>query len=501
MDALLRLINEPGPARWLFDGLVIPVVVILGVIVARAFYVKRAQTAGEADVVVQVRRQTSAIVAAGLGLALLTIAWHYRLVDLAARPDTPLTGRDELVDWLSGTSNAVIATAVLGLLIYGINRAFRFAVGRLDTWQQARRGVRMQGNMLISPAQVRQFIIISLRGMRIFLVLALLYVYVPLMLSLLPATRPLAGRVVPLVLEPVRNLSLAAIGYLPRLVSLIIIIVMVRYLLRMLTLVMRLVGRGAIRIPGFDAEWADQTERLLRIAVVLGTVMILYPFLPGAGSEVFKGFSLFIGAMFTFGASSSVSNMISGIILTYTRSFRIGDRINIGQATGDVISRGLFVTRIRTIYNEEVTIPNNVALQGRVTNFSAAARGEGLVLQVSAGIGYDVDWRHVHELMKKAAAATEHILDDPEPVVLQIDLGNYAVAYELQARTDDPQLALRTQSLLRQNVLDQFNDAGVEIMTPSVSALRNSPEPTIPADFVADSSSRALRFASLGESS
>jgi len=229
--------------------------------------------------------------------------------------------------------------------------------------------------------------------------------------------------------------------------------------------------------------------------VVLGTLMLVYSFRLGAGSELFKGFSLFVGALFTLGASSSVANVISGVTLTYTRSFRLGDRVQIGETIGDVTSKGLFVTRIRTRLNEEVTVPNMVALGGRVVNFSSAPeRGEGLGLQVTAGIGYDVDWRQVHELMKAAAGETENILPEPAPYVMQNSLNDFAVEYILVAFTDQPKVMIQTRSALRQNVLDSFNEAGVEIMTPDVAALRNSVEPAIPAAHVPDATSPVLRF-------
>jgi len=226
-------------------------------------------------------------------------------------------------------------------------------------------------------------------------------------------------------------------------------------------------------------------------------VMIVYPFLPGAGSDVFRGFSLFVGALFTLGASSSVSNAISGIILTYTGSFRIEDRVEIGNTLGDVVGKGLFVTRIRTPLNELVTVPNTVALGGKVVNYSAQAATAPLTLKVTVGIGYDVDWRQVHELLKQAALATENVLAEPEPTVLQNSLSDYAVEYALLAHTDDPKAAIRTRSELRRNVLDAFNQAGVEIMTPAVNAIRNSAEPVLPDEFVPTPGSSALRLLGL----
>ncbi len=374
MDALLQWINEPGLIRWAVDIVALPLVAVL------------------------------------LSLTAVTMIWRYRLEDLAGRTQASVEQREVLVDWLGG---AVIAMVIL--LLLGISRAFSYAVARLEAWREARKGVRLQGTVLITPLRVRHLAVLGMRIVRFVLTLALFYFYVPLLLSFIPATRPLAGHVMPVLIEPARDVGLSVVGYLPRLVSVILIIIAVHYFLRFLTFIMEAVGKEEIRIPGFDSEWADQTARPLKIVMILGTIMLIYPFLPGAGSQVFKGFSLFVGAMFTFGASSSVSNVISGVILTYTRSFRIGDRI----------------------------------------------------------------------------------LDEPEPTVLQKSLGEFAVEYELLATTDDPQLMVRTRSVLHQNVLDQFNQAGVEIMTPNVNAVRNSVEPAIPESYVTDTRQPVLHFLGL----
>jgi small-conductance mechanosensitive channel len=497
MDTLLQLLNEPGPVRWVLDVLVFPVVAVLLIFAVRSFLLRFTLQGEKFEGYAKVRRQTTKYIAILVSLAAVTAIWRFRLAELAGRTTESIERREILLDWLGGTVNAIIATVILLILLLTISRAYRWAVRRLDAWKEARSGVKVQGTTLIRPAQVRQGIALGLKAVRFVLTVALLYAYVPLILSFIPATRPLAGQVMPVVVGPVRDLGIAFLRYLPRLVSMVLIIMVVRYFLRLLGFFMQAVGRGAIHIPGFDPEWADQTARLVKIVVVLGTLMILYPFMPGAGSEVFKGFSLFVGALFTLGASSSVSNLISGIILTYTRSFRIDDRIQVGGTTGDVITRGLFVTRLRTIYNEEVTVPNDVALRGRVVNYSAASRAGGLALRVSAGIGYDVDWRQVHELMKAAARETEHIVDEPEPMILQQSLGDFAVSYELMAWTDDPKLSIRTASALRQSVIDRFNEAGVEIMTPVVNAVRNSAEPAIPDSYIAEPTPPALRFLGL----
>ena len=497
METLTQWLDQPGAVGWIVDVVVLPAIAILLIFGARAFLLRFTLRGDKLPGYQKVRRQTTKFIAILASLAAVTVIWRFRLEQMAGRTTESLERREVIVDWMGGTVNALIATVILLFLLLLISRGFRSAVARLDAWKEARTGVKVQGTTLIRPAQVRQFVVLGLKAVRFFLTVALFYVYVPLILSFIPVTRPLAGQVMPVVVGPVRDLGIAVLRYLPRFLSMILILIVVRYFLRLLTFLMEAVGRGAIKIPGFDPEWADQTARLVKIVVILGSLMILYPFMPGAGSEVFKGFSLFVGAMFTLGASSSVSNMISGIILTYTRSFRIGDRIHVGGTTGDVLTRGLFVTRLRTVYNEQVTVPNNVALGGRVVNYTAATTSGGLALTVKAGIGYDVDWRQVHELMKAAARVTEDILEDPEPIVLQSALEEFAVNYELRAWTDDASRMIQTRSILRQNVLDQFNEAGVEIMTPNHNAVRNSVEPAIPESYIAESTPPALRFLGL----
>lgn len=494
MDTVMQWINEPGPIRFVVDIVVLPVIAGLLIYGLRSLYLRVALRESQSDAARQVRRQASRALAFLLTLGSVSVIWRARMHSLAGRADVTLEEREALVNWLGGVVNAIIATALLIFLIVILGRIFRWGVRRLDTWQEIQRGLQVQGKTLITRSRFRQFAVLGMRIARFVIVLGLFYLYVPLVFSFVPATQPLAGRVMPVVVGPARDLGLAVIRYLPRLASLIIIVMVMRFVIRFVDFLVAAVGHEEISVPGFDPEWAEPTGRLLRIVLILGTIMLIYPFLPGAGSEVFRGFSLFVGAVFTFGASSSVSNLISGIILTFTGTFRIGDRIQLGKSTGDVVTRGLFVTRLRTVCNEIVTVPNNVALSDRVVNYSARAASDGLALSVTAGIGYDVDWRKVHELMKAAARSTERLLETPEPMVLQTELTDFAVAYELRAWTNDANRMRETQSTLRRNVLDAFNEAGVEIMTPSVNALRNSADPAIPEDYLGGVTPPGLRF-------
>ena len=101
--------------------------------------------------------------------------------------------------------------------------------------------------------------------------------------------------------------------------------------------------------------------------------------------------------------------MIAGVVLTYTGAFRLGDRVQLGDAFGDIIETSLLATRMRTIKNEDITIPNSIVLGSAMINYSRQAT-EGLILHTSVTIGYDAPWRTVHDLLVGAALATPGVL-------------------------------------------------------------------------------------------
>jgi small-conductance mechanosensitive channel len=285
--------------------------------------------------------------------------------------------------------------------------------------------------------------------------------------------------------EPFTEVLQAVIDYLPNLATLIVILIFGWLFLRFMRYVFSSIGRGSLEIGDFPREWAEPTYRLLRTLYLIFLLMVSFPYLPGASSQFFQGFSVFVGALVTLGSAGAIGNVVAGTVLTYTRSFRVGDLVQIGGNTGIIMEKSLLVTRVRSALNEEITIPNSSVLASDVRNYISAAERTGLVLTVHAGIGYDVDWRTVHRLMKEAALQTTGITNEPEPVVLQTALGDYAVNYELRAWTQDAHRMIPVASELRANVLDCFNAAGVEIMTPSVQALRDASRLAVPSERMA----------------
>jgi small-conductance mechanosensitive channel len=237
---------------------------------------------------------------------------------------------------------------------------------------------------------------------------------------------------------------------------------------------------GIVKYAGLHAELVGPTYQLLRFLVIAFALVAAFPYIPGSSSPVFRGLSIFVGFLLSLGSTSLMTNIVSGIVLIYTRGLKIGDRVEIAGTEGDVVDRNLLVTRIRTIKNVVITIPNGMVMQNHIINYSAQARERGLILNTCVTIGYGVPWRTVHELLMNAARETPHILAQPAPYVLQTGLNDHYVSYEINAFTDKANWKASIYSTLHEKIQDQFNRAGVEIMSPSYFAYRDGGSSTIP---------------------
>jgi small-conductance mechanosensitive channel len=387
-----------------------------------------------------------------------------------------------MIKWdetFNGLYYTVIATLVLILLIQVVGEVYWFNNRQLERWRQRKAAEVAAGSIL---AHLHQAFSILNRVFRAAAIVVLLLFFFPVLFHLFPLTRGVMLSIEAALHKPAASVGQSILDYLPNLGFLVVIAVLGWATLKLLRYIFDSLKAGTLVIRGFQRDWAQPTYNLLRALFLLFLLMVSFPYLPGASSEFFKGFSVFVGALVTFGSAGAINNLVSGIVLTYTSAFRVGDMVRIADTTGIVLQKTLLVTRIRTLRNEEASLPNSTVLSNSIVNFTARAASGGLALTVNAGIGYDVDWRTVHALMIDGAKKTEHIIAEPAPVVLQSELGDYAVNYQLLAWTDRPEKMVLTNSELRRNVLDCFNAAGVEIMTPSVLAHRDASEAAIPPE-------------------
>jgi small-conductance mechanosensitive channel len=369
---------------------------------------------------------------------------------------------------LFSTLYALAATVALLVVLWGGRRAFR----RLDTAMEARYKstihlIQIQAFQFIRAEQLWAALHRGLNLIWLLIVLVLLYLYGHFVLSLFPWTRPLAERLLALLVDPLRTMGEGLLSAIPDVVFIAILVVIARYVLKLMRLFFTGVAEGTVTLAGFDRAWALPTHRLVRLLVIVFAVVVAYPYIPGSNTEAFKGVTIFLGVIFSLGSSSVIANVIAGYTMTYRRAFHIGDRVKIGDHIGDVMEIRLLVTHLRTPKNEEIVVPNSEILSNNVINYSTLARNQGLILYTTVGIGYETPWRQVEAMLLAAADRTPGLLKQPPPFVLQKSLGDFAVTYEINVYCDQPQSMGKLYTALHQNILDVFNEYGVQIMTPA----------------------------------
>jgi small-conductance mechanosensitive channel len=383
---------------------------------------------------------------------------------------------------LLGALYTLLTLAGIVLFFVLLGKLFPKLYAKFDSWRDTRiPSLRIQRFTLLSASRVTDGLILLMRGARVVLALLAFYFAVPLILGFFPWTRTYARIVFNYIMTPLKAVASGFTGYLPNLFYIAVIVVITYYLIKFIKLIFTEIGRGTITIRGFYKEWARPTYKIVRFLVLAFTGIAVFPYLPGADSAAFKGVSIFLGVLFSLGSSSAIANVVAGVVLTYTKAFELGDRVKISDTVGDVIDRTLLATHVRTTKNVDITIPNAMVMGSHIINYSTSAR-TGLILHTSVTIGYDVPWRRVHELLIAAAIATEGIEAEPAPFVLQTSLDDNYVSYELNAYTDKPRVMTKTYSELHQNIQDSFAEAGVEIMSPHYSAIRDGNQVALPAD-------------------
>jgi len=368
----------------------------------------------------------------------------------------------------------IIALKLLASIFHRLRDFYRVRI------EASKPAVQLQRGDPVTSSKIQRSVINSLKLFHFLAAFVLIDIYVNLLLRLFPATESLSDQYFKFVMNPLTKLLKLILGYIPNAIEILVILALTLVCLRILHIFFRALEVGVVRIPGFYKDWSDPTYKLLRAMVLMFLLVRIFPLLPGADEKAFKTVSIFIAALLSLGSTGAMQNAIAGVVLTYTRGFQVGDWVRIGQSTGEVTRRELLITRLRTADNEQVTIPNREVLKDHVVNFTPAAKQGQLGLTTTVTIGYDVEWRMVNELLLKAAVATPKLNSDPPPSVLQTGLDDFYVNYKLRVHTSGPPPLDRIHTDLRQNILDVFNRAGVEIMSPRFQVERSSDQPAIP---------------------
>jgi len=378
---------------------------------------------------------------------------------------------------LGSALRGVGATAILAALVALVIGLWRRVEAALEARYYRRvQSVGIQSFQVVRAEQIWGALRRSLDGARVLAIIVIGFVYLQYVLGLFPWTRGTGNRLVEYVLNPLGTMAQGMVVVIPDVLFLAVLFLVTRYLLKVVHLFFAAVGRGEVTFAGFEPEWADPTYKLLRIGIVALALVVAYPYIPGSGSEAFKGISIFIGIVFSLGSSSTIANLIAGYTMTYRRAFRLGDRVKISGATGYVTGMRLQVTHLRTVKNEEVIIPNSTILNNEVVNYSSLARTRGLILHTTVGVGYATPWRQVEAMLLMAAERTPGLMREPAPFVRQLALGDFAITYEINGYCDNVQAMGQIYTALHRNILDVFNEHGVQIMTPAYEGDPEAPK-------------------------
>jgi small-conductance mechanosensitive channel len=373
------------------------------------------------------------------------------------------------------------ATVVFAIVVWLIVRSTRWFRHRAERWRAGRLdAVRLQDAEIVSSDRIGDAIDHAFRLVRLLLILVALDLYLTYVLGLFPWTRAVSYAMLGYVVTPLRTVANAFLGYLPNLLFVIFIALIIRGAIRLVKLFFRQIEEGRIVFKDFPAEWADPTYKIVRLLLVAFGLVVAFPYLPASDSAAFAGVSVFMGVLFSLSSSSAISNGIAGVVLTYTGAFRLGERVKLGETFGDIVEMSMLATRVRTIKNEDITIPNSLVLGGAMTNYSRQAGALGLILHTSVTIGYDAPWRKIHGLLIDAALATPNILETPRPFVWQTALNDFYVTYEINAYTANARAMIDTYAVLHGNIQDKFFAAGVEIMSPHYTSIRDGNTVQIP---------------------
>ncbi len=375
----------------------------------------------------------------------------------------------------------IFGIIILLALIPLISRLFANLNLVVERWcRKNLRVVRIQNLEFAVPHRLTNTLILLVKYLKRVVLIIVVSTILTFAFSIFPGTQGIVLTLFDKFIIILDKLWAEFLAFLPNLMALILIGLITYLALKLLRFFSDGFHQGKVKLSGVHPELIDPTFQIIRFLVVALALVATYPYIPGSSSPVFRGVSIFVGFLLSLGSTSLVANIIAGVVLTYTRGLRIGDRVEIADAVGDVVDRNLLVTRIRTIKNVVVTIPNGMVLSNHIINYSASAKERGLILNTTVTIGYDVPWRQVHQLLIEAARATRGVLEEPEQFVFQTGLGDYYVSYELNAYTRKPARMVNIYSELHQHIQDSFNEAGVEILSPSYSALRDGNRSTVP---------------------
>lgn len=380
---------------------------------------------------------------------------------------------------------ALLVILILVLLIVYLKKFFRWTAKKIEEQEgKLIQGIKLK-NYVLFDAKREISVLLSINTLLKWVFIGIcIYIVLPILFNIFPWTQDFSKTLFGYILNPLKKMTSSLWHYLPNLITIIVIVVVFRYIIKGIHFLKNEVEVGNLQLSGFYPDWANPTYQILKVILYAFMFVLVFPYLPGSDSPVFQGVSVFLGFLFTFGSAGSLSNVIAGLVLTYMRLFRIGDRVKIGDVVGDVIEKSLLVTRVKTIKNEIISIPNSTVMSSHTINYSSETGSVGLILHSTVTIGYDVPWKKMHQTLIEAADRTTLLLKEPKPFVLQTSLDDFYVSYQINAYTKEANKQAAIYSELHQNIQDCCNEVGIEILSPHYRAARDGNTTTIPENYL-----------------
>jgi small-conductance mechanosensitive channel len=368
-----------------------------------------------------------------------------------------------LVGALKGLAATLIVIAALAALIWARSRLMRLADARVAS---ALKSVKLGDLNIDFTPLVCGFQKGSVALASLVLGCLTVYSYLHFTFRLFPYTQPWGDHLGHFFLASLQSLFGGMVRAMPSLFMVLLILVITRFLTRLIGGFFLSVEHGLIKSDWLRPDTARATRRIVGALIWAFALTVAYPYIPGSSSAAFKGVSVFIGLMVSLGSAGLINQIISGLLVVYSRAFETGEVVRVGETEGVVTAVGLLSTKITTIRREVVTVPNALLVGTPTWNFSTYDRGKGAMLSTTVTVGYDVPWRLVHAMLREATSRTEGVVRESEPVILQKALSDFFVEYCLMLQITDTLQRLPTLSRLHAQIQDVFNANGVQLMVP-----------------------------------
>ncbi len=367
---------------------------------------------------------------------------------------------NSLINWLKRIGLVVLTIAGASFLVWLINKGFKWLRLAIQKRRhQLFKGMQLAKVQVLNAKHQTDLLLKTLNIIRILTIAFGLYLCLPLLFIIFPDTEAIAETLINWIISPAKKLFNSILNFLPDLFTIAVIYFFINGMVRIVSYFAEQLEKGQMTVSGFHKEFAKPTFNIVRFVLYAFMLVLIFPYLPGSGSPAFQGVSVFLGVLLSLGSSSAINNVIAGLVITYMRPFQIGDRVKVGDLTGDVLEKTMLVIKLRTIKNEEITVPNSTILNSNTINYSAKAATSGLVLHTTVTIGYDVPWRLMHETLTRAALRCKNILHDPAPFVWQTSLDDFYVSYQLNAYTNNAHSQGAIYSELHQHIQDCCREA------------------------------------------